>query len=358
MTAGVALLAALPSMVARLPVPAATISAPDLLVAIARSADLPYSGYAESVGGLALPDAQQLNSLTDLFGDTTRTRSYRRSPTDWRVDTVRPTGERDLYRDGSGSWSWDFEANTAVRSHDAAARLPRAADLVPAELGRRLLSEAQPSEVSSLAAQRIAGRDAPGLQLVPSDSRSTISSVDVWADPATGIPLRVLMHSTAEDRPVLASSFLDFSTDLPASAVTAFTPPPGAKVRTEQPNDLIAAAQQLTTARTPPQLAGLARRERADGLAAARAVGTYGRGVTAMVAVALPGRSARDLRSQLSKAPSAVVDPAGVALTVGPLAVRLTDPGGRSPAWLLAGTVTPDTLTQAADELKATRGYR
>ncbi len=356
MIVGVAVLAATPTLVARLPVPAAAVSAPNLLVAIARSADLPYAGYAESVGGLALPDAQQLNSLTDLFGDTTRTRSYKRTSTDWRVDTMRPAGERDLYRDGDSLWSWDFEANTAVRSTEANPRLPRAADLVPAELGRRLLSEAEPSEVSRVATQRIAGRDAPGLQLIPSDSRSTISAVDVWADPRSGIPLRVLVHAAGVDRPVLASSFLDFSAELPDSAVTSFTPPPGAKVSAEQPNDLIAAAQRLTRARTPAQLAGLPRYDDPNALTAARAVGVYGRGVTAVVAIVLPGRSARDLRAQLSKAPSVLVDPTGVALTVGPLNLRLTDPGGRSPAFLLAGTVTADTLTAAADELKTAGG--
>ncbi|MEO9222558.1 MAG: hypothetical protein ABI251_12450, partial [Mycobacteriaceae bacterium] len=178
----------------------------------------------------------------------------------------------------------------------------------------------------------------------------------VWADPASGIPLRVQVHAAGMDRPVLASSFLDFSTELPDPAVTSFTPPPGAKVSAEQPNDLIAAAQRLTRARTPAQLAGLPRYDDPVAVTAGRAVGLYGRGVTAVVAIVLPGRSARDLRAQLSKAPSVLVDPTGVALTVGPLNLRLTDPDGRSPAFLLAGTVTAETLTKAADELKAARG--
>jgi outer membrane lipoprotein-sorting protein len=356
--AGVALLVAAPTVVSRLPVQPVDTSAQELLAKINQSTDVPYSGYAESVGGLALPEAEQLSSLTDLFGDTTRVHTWRRSADNWRVDTVAPTGERDLYRDSEGTWSWDFESNTAVRSSDLAARLPRAADLVPAELGRRLLSEAAPSEVRRLAAERIAGRDAAGLQLRPTDARSTISSVDVWADPASGVPLRVLVHSVGEARPVITSSFLDFSTAAPNPAVTSFTPPPGAKVRAEAPNDLIAAAQRLTNARTPQQLAGLPRREGAVGVAPAGAVGAYGRGVTAVVAVALPGRSARDLRTQLSKAPTAQVDANGVALTVGPLNIRLTDPVGRAPVWLLAGTVTPDTLSAAATELRTGRGDR
>lgn len=356
MVLGVAALVATPTVVARVPAASSAVSAQELLSTIARSGGVPYSGYAEAVGGLALPEAAQFSSLTDLFGGTTRVRTWWRGEDDWRTDTVSPTGERDLYRDGGGTWSWDFEANAAVRSTtEASVRLPRAADLVPAALGRRLLSEAAPTEVRRLDVQRIAGRDAPGLQLRPADPRSTITAVDVWADPVSGIPLRVLVHANGDNRPVITSSFLDFSTATPIPAVTSFTPPPGAKVRAEQPNDLIAQAQRLTRARTPQQLAGMARRAE---VASAGAVGSYGRGVTSLVAVALPGRTAGDLRTQLGKAPTATIDATGIALTVGPLNLRLTDPVGRAPVWLLAGTVTPDTLTAAAGELRAARGDR
>lgn len=350
---GVAVLLAVPTVVARIPAGRVDISAQELLARVAHSAAVPYSGYAESVGGLTLPAAEQLSSLTDLFGDTTRTRSWWRGPDSWRVDTVTPTGERDLYRDSAGTWAWDFEANTAVRSRDLAVRLPRAADLVPAALGRRLLSEAEPAEVHRLPTQRVAGRDAPGLQLRPADPRSTISAVDVWADARSGVPLRVLVHTAGEDRPTITTSFLDFSIAVPEVGTTSFRPPPGATVRAEQPNDLISAAQRLTNSRTPPQLAGLARR---DEVSAVGGVGAYGRGVTAVVAVALPGRTGRDLRTQLSQAPTARTDIEGVALTVGPLNIQLTTATGRAPTWLLAGTVTPDTLTTAATTLAADRG--
>jgi len=347
----VAMLMATPTVIGRLPVEPVPISAVELLGKVARSVDTPYSGYAESVGGLALPDADQLSSLSELFGDTTRTRVWWRRRDSWRVDTVRPTGERDLYGDATGTWRWDYEANTAVRSGDLAVRLPRAADLVPAELGRRLLSEADPGEVQRLPAQRIAGRDAPGLRLRPADARSTISSVDVWVDASSGVPLRVLVHPVGEDRATITSSFLDFSTAEPDAATTSFTPPPAARVRIEQSNDLLAVAQRLTNAKAPERLAGFVRRDGLAGLAPTGGVAVYGRGVSAMVAVALSGRSARDLRTQLGKAPEVRTDATGIALTVGPLNLRLTDSSGRNPVWLLAGSVTPDTLAAAAAEL-------
>ncbi|WP_206518003.1 hypothetical protein [Rhodococcus sp. X156] len=350
----VGVLVATPSLVARLPARDSPATAPELLSAVRASAELPYSGYAESVGGVSLPQATQLSSLTDLFGDTTRTRSWYRGPQQWRVDTLSATGETDLYRDAGGTWSWDFESDTAVRSVDLAVRLPRAADLVPPALGRRLLSEATDAEVTRLPAARVAGRDAPGLQLHPADPRSTIAAVDVWVDPGTGIPLRVVVHAVGAQRASLSSSFLEFTPAEPAAGVTTFTPPPGATVRTEQPDDLVAAAQQAGV-RTPDRLAGLPRRTGLSGVGADGGLGVYGRGVTTVIAVAVPGRTARQLRAELTTAPGALTDSTGTTLAVDPLTVRLTAPGPRGLAWLLVGTVTADPLAAAAAELAAVR---
>ena len=47
------------------------------------------------------------------------------------------------------------------------------------------------AEVTSLPSRRIAGRDTQGLRLRPADRRTTVDHVDVWADAASAIPLRV-----------------------------------------------------------------------------------------------------------------------------------------------------------------------
>lgn len=356
---GLAVLVAAPTAVTALPVDDPGVSASDLLDRVRNSAGTPYSGYAESTGGLALPVTDQLGSLADLLGDTTRMRTWFRADDDWRVDVVRLTGERDLYVDAAGTWAWDYEANQAVRSPDPAVRLPREGDLLPTELGRRLLDEANPDEVSRLPAQRVAGREAPGLRLVPADPRSTVSEVDVWVEAETGLPLRVRVVGTGSGRPVVSTSFLDFATEVPAADTTTFRPPPGADVGEEGVTDLAAAANEFSEARAPAELAGLAQRDRlpggsGSGAENSGAVGTYGRGVTALVAVPLP-RRAGGLREQLGAVPGAVVDDTGVTLTVGPLTLLVTPPlgggegGGRS--WLLTGTVTLETMATAAADL-------
>lgn len=363
---GVAALLVAPSAVAELPVDPDDVSAQVLLERVRGSADAPYSGYAESTGGLVLPVTDQLGTLADLLGDTTQLRTWFRAADDVRVDEVRLTGERGHYVDSRGSWTWDYEANRAVRAPDPDVRVPRAGDLLPTELGRRLLSEARADEVTRLPTELVAGRDAPGLRLTPTDERSTIREVDVWVDPGTGLPLRVRVVGDTGDRPVVATSFLDFDTELPAVDTTTFRPPPGAEVYVEDVTDLAAVADRFAEARAPAELAGLARRDRlatggdgagVDGAAGNGAVGSYGQGVTALVAVPLPRRAA-GLRDQLRTVPGAVVDDTGVAVAVGPLSLLVTPPlgggerGGRS--WLLTGTVTADTLAAAAAELAAT----
>jgi hypothetical protein len=98
----------------------------------------------------------------------------------------------------------------------------------------------------------------------------------------------------------------------------------------------------------PAELAGYPLRERLDGLGS---IGTYGRGVTVLAAVPLPGQVAASLDDQLAKTPGLQETTAGPLLAVGPLSLLLTDriAGGRS--WLLTGTVTTAALLRAAADL-------
>jgi len=345
---GLTLLLASPVALGARPAAQPAVSAQDLLAGVRASTATPYSGYAQSTGGLGLPVTAQLNALTNLLGDTTTTRAWFRGPQEFRVGTVTLTGERDLYRSPTGTWTWDYESNRAVLFDEPAVRLPREADLLPSALGQRLLSEADPTQVSRLPAERIAGRDAPGLRLIPSDPRTTITEVDVWVDPGSGVPLKVLVRG-ADPRPVMSTTFLDFSTTVPDATVTSFAPPPGSSVSRQAATDLAALANRFSDAVPPAQLAGLAQRERLAGTAGA--VGTYGQGLTTLTAVPLRARDGRSLRTQLATTPGAVTDANGLALSIGPVNLRVTNPASDGHSWVLAGTVTSDTLTTAARDL-------
>jgi hypothetical protein len=68
---GTALLCAIPAVIAALPVPASSISAPALRARILASAGVPYEGYAESTVNLGLPQLPDLHNVSALLDGTT-----------------------------------------------------------------------------------------------------------------------------------------------------------------------------------------------------------------------------------------------------------------------------------------------
>jgi outer membrane lipoprotein-sorting protein len=350
----VAVLLALPPVIAALPAADTGTSAADLRRAALDSADVAFSGYAQAAGGLDLPVGDQLTVVADLLSDRTSMRAWYRGPADWRVDVVTPTGETDVHADPAGTWTWDYEAATATRTAPTPLALPTASDLLPSALGRRLLSEATDEELSRIDARRVAGRDAPGLRLVPAEQASSVARVDVWVDADTGLPLRVQVFGEDAAGPdaeaALDTAFLDLELTTPAADVTAFDVPPGAEVREGQDARLLQAARRAgedgDRIRLPATLAGLDRR----GIEGApRAVGVYGRGITLLAVSPLPRRAAEPLREALVSAPEAVVDDLGVRISAGPLGLMLVR-GPEGPV-LVTGTVGLDALAAAATEL-------
>ncbi|MBA2388628.1 MAG: transcriptional regulator [Geodermatophilaceae bacterium] len=345
---GLAILLSLPSVLGALPAADSDVGATELLEQVRDSGEVPFSGYAESVGGLQLPVTRDFTDLVDLFGERSRMRVWWRGSEDWRMDTLSATGETDLFHRAGATLMWDYEDNRATLSSDPDIRLPRTADLLPTELGRRLLSEATAEEVTRIPPIRVAGRDAPGLRLQPADSRTTVDRVDVWVDPQSGLPLRVQVHGVGSDTAALTSTFLELTVAPPSESDTSFITPTGAEFRFEDVIDVAAAADQFAPAVAPDRLAGLDRRTDESTVGA---LGAYGRGVTLLAAVPIWDEISRPLRDQLEATPGARIDEQGVYVSVGPLGLLLT-PGSREQrSWLIAGTVTSQTLADAATDV-------
>lgn len=345
---GVGLLVSLPSVVGALPARDSDVSAADLLEQVSESGDVPYSGYVETVGGLQLPVTQEFTDLVDLFGERSRMRVWWRGVEDWRVDTLSATGETGLFHRAGATIVWEYEDSTATLTSDPDIRLPRNPDLLPTELGRRLLSEAGDGEVTRLPAIRIAGRDAPGLRLRPEDPRTTVDRVDVWVDPPSGLPVRVQVYGDGSQPAALTTTFLELTVAEPSAADTGFATPPGAQLRFEDVLDVAEAVDRFASAVAPDRLAGLDRR---NGSSTRGAVGAYGRGVTLLVVAPVWEDISRPLREQLEGTPGALVNDAGVLVSVGPLGLLLT-PGERNRiSWLVTGTVDAETLSAAGAEL-------
>ncbi|MGI3785812.1 MAG: hypothetical protein ACRYG2_34125 [Janthinobacterium lividum] len=320
----------------------------DLVSRVQASGSVGWSGRAESRGALQLPSSDSFATLGELLGQQVDLRAWWRGPRTWRVDRIRSTGETDTFRDGGGQVRWIFESRRATFSPVSSIHLPDAVDVLPATLGRDLLQGARPDEVSAIAPVRVAGADAAGLSLKPADVSTTIDHVDLWADPATGVPLRVDLYGRGSTRPALTTAFTDITLAAPDPAAVRFSAPEGVTLAYEESTDVAAAANALQQLDLPATVAGLSTR---DGQAPG-AVGVYGRGPTTMIVFPLRGSVARPLRDQLSRNGAATETGGGTLAVVGPIGVLVTRVAGRGGGYLLAGTVTPETLTAAATQLQ------
>jgi hypothetical protein len=358
--AGVAMLCLLPLAIGRWPAGSSSITPERLRDLILGSAALPHQGYAEARADLGLPDLPVIGELTGLASGTTRMRSWYASPQQWRVAVLSTTGESDIYRTVDSTYIWDFERNTLNEtSGTPPARLPRATDLLPTDLARRMLRGVGDDPVLALKPRRVAGISAAGLRVLPSDKNTTIGQVDIWADPATGLPLRVEI-SGHTGPPVLTASFLEVSHEPPAAAVLTPQRPPSASYNWTTGRDVAAAINGVAFVPLPDTLAGQPRyfgppdQPRIVGLAA------YGSGLASFAVAAVPGRTGDRLLAAASDSGGSPIEIDGgeayelqtpllsVVVVRGP-----SIDGLRRRTFLLAGWVTADLLRSAGIEVAA-----
>ncbi len=346
-----AVLVGTPVAIAARPVSGSNVSAAELARQMQSSGSVAWSGYVETRGTLQVPDSDSFVNLAQLLGENNDLRAWWRSADDWRVDRIRSTGETDLFRNGQTAVRWVFESGRATISAVSEIRLPDASDLLPPTFARAMLQGVRPEELSRLPARRIAGIDAPGVRLVPAEAAATVAHVDLWADPQTGLPLRVELSGAADQRPVLTTTLLELSLESPDAATTRFVPYAGAEVVYEESVDVAAAANAYAPFDLPTSLAGLGSRTGED----PGAVGIYGRGPTTLIALPLRGQVARPLRERLRASASARLTSVGTLAPVGPVGLLVTYRRDRGSAFLVAGTVSAETLERAAAELLAQR---
>jgi len=326
------------------------------------AADVPYRGYAETVGSLGLPDLAELGRVSSLLGDRTRLRVWHASPTAWRVDVLTETGERDQYATEFGVASWDYERNLRTDLLGfPMLRLPRPGDLLPPELARRLLGGPRTeTRLERLPPRRAAGRSAVGLRLVPTDPDTVVGHVDVWADPRTALPVLVTVTGQGGGPASLRSEFLDLDAGpgtVPAAAVTP-PDPAGAQRAVGDAPQIGEAVDRADPVELPARLAGRPSSPVVTGQP--RAVRTYGAGYTTFAAAGLPPQVARGVFEAARRAgANRLVLPTGrgevaEVLRTELLLLVVLAPDGAKPGFVLAGPVSERLLLTAAGELSGT----
>ncbi|MEY9906346.1 outer membrane lipoprotein-sorting protein [Catenulispora sp. MAP12-49] len=160
-----------------------------------------------------------------------------------RVAVQDTLSEYDLFRDGSDLWVWDSSHQTARHGSVNAVTSALLAFATPSDLAKTFTG---PSAVQTLLfdtsystreTTRVAGRDCYVLRITPHADGTTIGSVRVAVDAATGVPLSVAVYPTGSSSPAIQAEFesVAFSAD---PAELRFTPPAGAKVVEEAAPDL------------------------------------------------------------------------------------------------------------------------
>ncbi|GHF49891.1 hypothetical protein FHX82_003817 [Amycolatopsis bartoniae] len=344
------LLVAVPLVVSALRPAGHSLDAARLRDLVLASESVPYQGYAQSTGSLALPQLPDLADVSALFSTTTTTHAWYAAPDRYRVAVLTTGGERDLYRLPEGEYTWDYGADQLTELQgEAPVRLPRAADLLPPELARRILRTAPRDAVTTLPARRVAGIAASGLRLVPADSGTTIGQVDVWADPGSGLPLRVEVTARGQRAPILVSEFQQVGQTAPV--VTAPVPAPSSGFTVTTAPDLSRALNALGQVRLPGTLAGRRASQTNVGIQGAA---LYGEGLATFAAVAIPRNVADSAADAAAKAGAATVPLTfgdAVLLSIAPLSLAVVRPPGGRRAFLLAGLVTPAVLQAAGEDL-------
>lgn len=351
---GVAVLCAVPAIVAAFPVPGSSITATALRARILASVTVPYQGYTESTADFGLPALPDLSDVSKLLDGTTDQYAWYRSPAHWRADTLGTAGENDVYQVCRRTFLWYQAGNLLTRVVGGQpVRLPRAADLLPPALAVRLLRLAAPADhLSRLPSLRVAGVDAAGLRLVPANPTTTVGAIEVWADPVSGLPVAVKIFPHGARQPVLVSNFLQLSQRRPALATVIPHPAPSVDRATARLSSLNGILNGGRRHPWPPELGGLRLSVTPGNLTG---VAFYGTGFARLALLPIQGRTGSQLVQAATSAGAGTVTlPGGSAVLVQtPMLTVLLATSDRfgGVTFLFAGPVTAAALESAAGDL-------
>jgi outer membrane lipoprotein-sorting protein len=216
-----------------------------LLAAVDSPAALPSAMTAtvQETASLGLPDlpgsSDPLSGLSLLSGSHTF-RIWYDGPAKVRVAVPVSMGETDLRRDGRSVWLWDSQTNQATHyilpagAADTAPGSAPAPDVpAPPELAKQILAAVGSTTTVGLQQNvTVAGQPAYQLSLAPKDSRSLIGQVRIAIDASDSLPLQVQVFARGAASPAFSVGYTALSFARPAASNFAFSPPPGAKVKT------------------------------------------------------------------------------------------------------------------------------
>ncbi|WUJ69083.1 hypothetical protein OG809_28725 [Kribbella soli] len=329
-----------------------TITAQDLLAKVQTAKVDGLSGTVRSNADLGLPSipgmAPGSRELTDLLGGQHTARVAFASPDKAKVSLIDNQAEQLWTTDGKSAWAYDSSKREATKLTLPAHKttkpekaLPESYD--PQAVAKQFLDAIDPTTAVQVSGtEKVAGRDAYKLRLVPKTDKTTVGSVTLAIDSKTWVPLDVTVMPRTGNDPAVELGFTSVSFDVPSASSFTFTPPKGVKVTDQEvpatrerphsvPPKLVKPAKPGAAQADKPTIIG----QGWDSVAMIRGADTAG---------LASNPAAGPLAQLLAKAPTVQGSwGKGKVLTTKMVSALITDDGR-----VFVGLVTPDTLQAAA----------
>ncbi|MFF5501140.1 outer membrane lipoprotein carrier protein LolA [Streptomyces roseolus] len=198
-------------------------------------ADGMASGGASGAGeGTADPSAQ----LGKLVAGTHTLKVAADGPERQKLTLLDGKEQYSLVHDGDDVWAYDSRSNTVFHEKGGAGAEEEGGQAAgkelpasPKELADEVLKAAgDTTSITVGGTANVAGRDAYRLVVEPKQQGSTVDSITIAVDAATGTPLKFTLDSTSGGKPVVDAGFTKVDFGRPAASEFDFTVPKGAKV--------------------------------------------------------------------------------------------------------------------------------
>lgn len=199
---------------------------------------LPLDGLA-GLGGLAggaggSSTADPTEKLTELVSGTHTLRVAADGPDRQKLTLLDGSDEYSLIHNGDDVWAYDSKSKEVFHEKGASGA-PEDADkqlpATPKEMADEILKAAgDTTSITVDGTAKVAGRDAYQLLIKPKQSGSTVESVKIAVDAASGTPLKFTLASVEGGKPVVDAGFTKVDFGRPAASTFDFKVPEGAKV--------------------------------------------------------------------------------------------------------------------------------
>ncbi|WP_427894134.1 LolA family protein [Kribbella sp. GL6] len=336
-----------------------SITAQDLLTKVQTAKVNGLSGTVSSTADLGLPAIPGMggrgsSQITEMLSGQHTARVAFATPDKARVSVLDNQAERVWTTDGTSAWAYDSAKREATKltlpahQNGKPEKTPEKTtpqNYNPQDVAKQFLAAIDPTTTVQVSGtEKVAGRDAYKLRLVPKTDKTTVGSVTLAIDSKTWVPLDVTVMPRSGGNPAVELGFTSVSFDVPSASTFTFTPPKGVKVTDEKAPAKVA-PNQIAPKQVEPPRKVLPRKSGAP----ADKPTVIGTGWDSVVMLKSGAQTAGltgsgQLAQLLAKAPTVQGSwGKGKVLTSKMVSVLITDDGR-----VFAGLVTPDTLQAAA----------